>query len=290
MIIACPLDGPMQFYDADTLSPLKERNPQELDGSVMQMSFHPETDTYIMGTPQGYIYTYNASNNELKKLKRCDSQVPAATFVSSISYVYSEIQSKRIFLGTLGSENVVSSGPQENDIFFLQHLPKQNLLAAGSADGFLTIYRTDKCSRLPVFGSVRAHLPRMFMTTVQKIVLNRKEYVVTASQDKTVKIWHLVKGRVRLIKVIQCEEMSSSLVYLENYKMIAITSGTESIQFLKLPSGKLENVAVSALSEDMTHSLFFMKEKNMIGVTTLDSNKVELIQLGGSLQGDKKKN
>jgi len=279
MIIACPLNDTMQFYDATTFLRIKERETQRLDDSVMQISFDPETDTYIMGSPKGYIYTYNASTNELKKLKRCDSQVMTAIFVNSTCYAYSESGSKEVFLGTLGNENVVSSGPQNNYSFFLQRLSQGNLLLSGSADGSMAIYRTDKLPRLPIFCSFRAHQDRMFMLTAQRIVIGQKEYVVTASQDQTVKIWHLLKGRMRLLRVICCEEIPVSLVYLENYKMLAIALGSESVKFVRLLSGKLESTI--SWSEDNTRCLFFMKERNMIGVTSYDHSSIELIQLGG---------
>jgi len=229
---------------------------------------------------------YNASTDELKELNRCDWRVLTATFVNSTCYAYSGW--KRVFLGTLGNENVVRSGPLENDSSFLQRLAQGNLLFSGLGDGSVVIYRTDKLPRMPIFCSFRAHRGKMFMVAPQRIVINKKEYIVTASQDWTVKIWHLLKGRMRLLRVIYCEESNLSMVYLENYKMIALASGSDSVKFFRLFSWKLEGTV--SLSKDNTRSLFLMKEKNMIGTTSFAHSSIELIQLAGVKGDEEKKN
>ena len=278
---------PFKLYNAllrcNNFLPIKGRETQKLDGSVMNMSFHPETDTYIMGCSEGSIYMYNASSHELKRLKKCEKQVPTATFVDSSHYVFSSLESKKLALGTLENDNLLSFDSHNSDIFCLQNLSKRNLLLSGVIGGSVMIYRTDKLPQLRIFCSARAHLPGMLVFTAQSITINGKEYVITAGQEGAVKIWHLIKGRMRLLRVIWTEEIPYSVVYLEYYRRIAIASECNYVRFFSLPCGRLESTVY--LSEDDTHSLFLMKEKNMIGVMSYNDSSIEFIQLGGAQKG-----
>ncbi len=92
------------------------------------------------------------------------------------------------------------------------------------------------------------------------------------------KIWHLVKGRMRLLKVFRDSYGIHSVVYLESYKMIAIASNTNSVKFFSFPCMKLEKTV--DLSQNGSHFLFLMKDKNMVGVTSQNEKLIEFIQLG----------
>jgi len=67
------------------------------------------------------------------------------------------------------------------------------------------------------------------------------------------------------------------MVYLDNYKMLAITNNTSEIQFLSLPSGKLEYTLDVGLST--CTSLVPMKDKNALGVTNESENIIKIVQL-----------
>ena len=99
--------------------------------------------------------------------------------------------------------------------------------------------------------------------------------MITGSGNSPMKIWHFLKGKMRLLKVLQ-EEDVSSLVYLENYKMIATTCESKEIKFWRFPSMKLEKKI--NFSED-TRDLFLVKEKNLIGRTNLGEYKIEFVKL-----------
>jgi len=281
MIIACPLDFTMQFYDATTLLPLKERETQKLYAPVMEMSFHLETDTYIIECINGSLYTYNASNQELKKLKVYGNETQAIAIVNPQYYAFAS--SKKLFLMNSENEDMVGFDSHTSAPSCLQHINKRDLLLSGLENGSVMIYRTDKVPHLQVFCSVRAHQDAVY--PVQEMNVNGKEYIMTAGHDRSVKIWHLVKGRMRLLRVIYSEEYFSSVVYFENYKLIAIArKRSNEIKFLRFPSGKLES-AVFVRKDDNIHGLFLMKEENMIGATSLKSDVIEFIQLGSAQEG-----
>ncbi len=83
---------------------------------------------------------------------------------------------------------------------------------------------------------------------------------------------------MRMLKVIRCECTPHSVVYLENYKMVAISYEANYVKFFSFPCMKLERTVY--LDDDGRHYLFLMKEKNMIGVTSYNKNLIEFIQLG----------
>jgi len=114
-----------------------------------------------------------------------------------------------------------------------------------------------------------------------------KDFVLTVSSDCTVKIWNLVKGgKMGLLRVIKTRETPYSVAYLEDYRMIAIAFGSNDIEFWSFTTGKLEKT-FSRRKDDNGHSLFLMKEKNMVGVASYDDNVIEFFQLEPQ-EGEKK--
>ena len=277
LIIACPLNSTIQFYDATTLLPVKGRETQKLEGSVMQMSFCSEAETYLLGCPSGFIYEYNVARNQLKKLKKYQEQVLAVAFLNKNFYAFSLFGSNKLYIGNFNNDNVIRFGSNKSDAVSLKSLAKRNLLFSGLMDGSLMIHRTNKLPSLKIFGVIQAHKAGQMVLTVQNININGKEFMVTASSDLTAKIWCLVKGRMRLLRVIRTEEICYSLVYLENFKMIAITEKSKYIKFFSVSSGKLEKMF--CVNEDATHCLFWMKEKNMIGVTSYHKDLIDFVQV-----------
>jgi len=274
LIIACPLDRTIQFYDATSLLPIKGRKALKVDRSVVQMSFHPETDTYLLGCTAGSMYKYNASRNQLKKLKVYGKQVAGITFLDSNFYFFTLLDSKKLYVGTLDDDNVFKVDRGHPSAFGLHHINKRNLLFSGLTNGDVRVYRT---SKLPLLQAICSAHTGEWVSGIHSLNINGKEYVVTSSKNQPVKIWHLTKGRMRLLKVIHTEGVCPSSIYFEQEKMIVIGDQSNEIKFLRFPSMRLEKaVRVSHLG---VHHLFSMKEKGLIGVRCGTGNRVEFIQL-----------
>jgi len=276
MIIACPGNSTIQFSDATTFEPQKGKKVLVLRGSVVQMTFQPETDTHILGCAPGFIYKYHVSRNELKLLKRCERPVLSITFLNSTFYAFLLVESREICVAGLDSDgdNVVKLDLKCRASCSLCHLSKRNLLFSCLSNGDVRIYRTNKLPHLKVMCSASTG---KWITALQWVKVNGKEYIVTASIDRFVRIWHLTKGRMRLIKAMHNEDIPYSLGYLENEKMIAVGYNSNYIKFLRLPSMKLEKTV--PLSGGGVHHLFLMKEKDSIGVLSKNENLVEFIKL-----------
>ena len=280
LIIACPGNSTVQFYDATTFEPCKTRGFLKLKGSVMQISFQPEIDTYLLGCASGLIYQYNVSKNELKELKRLKKEVLEITFLDSTFYALSLDESDKLYVGNVNDGTVVKFDLRCDASYGLHHLSKRKLLFSGLQNGFVRIYRTNSLPHLKAIGSIKTKGWTMF---VQSFHVNGKEYLITANDSSRVKIWHLVKGQMRLLKVLQNEEGEfCSLVYLENYKMLATSCQDHAIKFWRFPSMKLEKTI--ELGEGRVQSLFLIKERNMIGVTNGDERRIDFIQLHHHIQ------
>ena len=277
LIIACPSNTTMQFYDANTFEPCEKRGVRKLD-SVSQMSFHPENDTYLLGCMSGPIYKYNVSKNELETLGKLDGTIFEITFLDSTFYAFSLLESEKLYVGNLNNGFVLKFDLNSTPSFGLHHLSKEKLLFTGLSNSYVKAFRTNKLPHLKAICSVRT---KGWTLGIQSFNVNGKEYVVAAGEDQTVRIWHLVKGRVRLLKVIHNKSEFCSLICLENYKMIATSCKDNSLRFWRFPSMKLEKVV--SLSEGAFH-LFLVKEKNMIGVTNENESKIEFVQLHRHLQ------
>jgi len=244
------------------------------------MSFWPESDTYLLGCAYGDIYSYDASNNNLKRVqKHGESFVLAIAFINSTYYAFSSCKSGQLHLASLENEGVAPLvfPSQESDSWYLHSIPKKNLLFSGLANGSIILYRTNQLPKLPIISTIQAHKIGKYVTTIQNITINKKEYIVTGGNDHAIRIWHIIKGKMRLLKVIQIEEDISCMVYLENYKMIATTHHREYIKFFSIPSGKL----TTTLRLDMTKSrnIFLMNDKNTLGVADLGKNIIKMVQL-----------
>jgi len=87
------------------------------------------------------------------------------------------------------------------------------------------------------------------------------------------------KGRIRLVKVKRMKEEVASMVYLENYKMIAVSCGARYVKFYNVLSGKLEMRLDVGMPKAGT--LFLIKEKNCLGVADSEENIIKIIQLHG---------
>jgi len=279
MIIACPSNSSVHFYDATELAPLKLRKRKQISSSVVQMSYWPETDTHLMGCAFGDIYTYNATTNYLAKvLKEGDSFILAITHLSADTYAFSSSKSGKLYIGSLeDNEKSVPLYSKESDAWYLHHLHQRKILLSGLASGKIAIYNTKKSSNVKMIDSLQAHKFGKYVTVITTVKISGKEYIVTGGNDHTIKIWHFVKGKMRLLKVIQNNEDVSTIVYLENYKMIASTHHRDYIKFFKMPFGTLEKTLPLGLNK--ARNIFLMKDKNLLGVADLTRNVIKMVQL-----------
>lgn len=144
-------------------------------------------------------------------------------------------------------------------------------------DYSLAIYRTNQLPRLPILYSTRGHKDRCIEIHHAKV--HKKGYFVTNGADRTIRIWHITKGKVRLLKVIRLKERVYSMAYLENYRLLAVVQSSKEVKFLSLLSGKIEKTLDLNLTSCV--NVFFMKDKNAIGVVSSAENAIRIVQLHG---------
>jgi len=283
MIITCERDGTLKCYDAITLLPLENKKMQKLYRFAANLSYSHENESFLVGRKSGSLYIYNTLTDELKKLQGCQNDVLAFEFLGSSFYAFSLYKSKELSIGTFENDNVSRFDLQGNNSSSLCFLPKRNLLLSGLTDGSMRINRTNKLPHARMFCSIWAHKFGPSGVLVQKTSINGKEYVMTTSRmSHNVKIWQFTKGRMRLLRVIHTEGDIDSLVYLEDYKMIAIAyEHLNGIGFFKLLSEKLEKTF--GFNKESIRGLIFMKDKNMIGgrggFPGLSMDSISFIQL-----------
>jgi len=285
MIITCPSNSTVYFYDANEMAPMKQRRRKQISSSVVQMSYCHETDSHLMGCAFGDIYNYNATTNQLNKVgKEGDSFVLAITHIDANNYAFSSSKSNRLYFGNLNNENAVSSYSLNSDSWYLFHHTEKRLLLSGLANGKLAVYNTRPGpNNYKLVDSVQAHRFGKYLTVILKINIKGKEYILTGGNDHTMKIWHLVRGKVKLIKTVQTTEDVSTIVYLEDYQMIATTHHRDFVKFWSLPFIKLEHTLTLGLNK--ARNIFHMKDKNLLGVADLSRNFIKVIQLHPSENG-----
>jgi len=266
----------IEFYDATTLKKIKT---QDLEDWVACISYCDQIDTYIIACDSGFFYSYNASKDELKELQKCEGNVPRIEVLDSKFYAFLLIGSKRIYIGNLENKNVISFGWNNLKPNGLLHMAKYSLLLSSFDNGSVKIFNTNKLPHLQVLLSVQTHQNKM-IHALQSFCLNGKEYVITSGKDMTLRIWHLVKGRMRLLKVVRTDgKTADSVVYLENYNMVAASYEENRIDFFKLPTWRLEK---TFCCEFDAKELFMMKDKDMIGFLSdmgVFGNSIEFVQL-----------
>jgi len=142
------------------------------------------------------------------------------------------------------------------------------------------IFNTKKLPHLREIFSVQAYQNEMIYA-LQSFCIKGKEYVITSGLDNTLKIWHFIKGKMKLLKVIHLEhKIADSVVYLEKYNMVAVSYETNHIDFFKLPCWKLEK-KFRFDEPSRRQGLFLMKDRNMIGCSGhfgCECKKIDFIQ------------
>jgi len=277
MIISCPSNSTVHFYDANEMAPMKNRRRKQISSSVVQMSYNPENDTHLMGCAFGDVYSYNATSHSLNKiLKEGDSFILAITHIDAERYAFSSSKSNRLYFANVNEDRAVPMPSKDSDSWYLFHHNEKKLLFSGLANGKLAIYNTKK-SNYPMVQSVQAHKFGKYVTVILTVNVKGKEYIVTGGNDHTIKLWQIIKGRLRLVRVITTTEDVSTIVYLEEYQMLATTHHRDFVRFWKLPYGKLESTLSLGLNK--ARNIFPMKDKNMLGVADLSKNLLKVIQL-----------
>jgi len=210
-------------------------------------------------------------------MKEGDSFILAISYIDENTYAFSSSKSNKLFFSTLNSTKAVPFYSKNSDAWYLHHNHEKKLLFSGLANGKIAIYNTRDKNRFPMLESSQAHRMGKYVTAITSVNINGKEYLITGGNDHTIKIWHLYKGKMRLLKVIQNNEDVSTIVYLENYQMIASTHHRDYIKFFKLPLGTLE--ATLPLGLNKARNIFLMKDKNLLGVADLTRNVIKVVQL-----------
>jgi len=283
MIITCPSNSTMYFYDANEMAPMKNRRRKQISSSVVQMSYCEESDSHLMGCAFGDIYNYNATTNQLTKVgKEGDSFVLAIAHIDANNYAFSSSKSNKLYFGNINSDQTFAKYSLNSDSWYLYHDNDKKLLFSGLANGKLAIYNT-KNNANTLVDSIQAHRFGKYLTVILRINVKGKEYILTGGNDHTMKIWQLIKGKIRLVKTVQTTEDVSTIVYLEEYQMIATTHHRDFVKFWSLPHIKLEHTLTLGLNK--ARNIFHMKDKNFLGVADLSRNFIKVIQLHPSEHG-----
>ena len=278
MIIASPRGKTIQFYDATTLLPLKDRKSLKVDDVVKKISAQEKTDILIIQSSSGSLYLYNIDTHTMEETpKDSEADVSTVEFVNPTSYAFSMFQSNELYIGSLENREGLKYGSVDSDSRYLHRLPKSPLLLSSLDNGSVLIYRTDRLPQLPIIGRFQGERVWESVVFPQSFMMNGKEYVATIAQEKAIEIWGMTKGRMKLVKVIQTEKRICSFVYLERYKMIAVVYPSRYVEFFKVLSGKLEKRFEMKIND--ARSMFLMKDRNMIGVVSFYQGIIEFIQL-----------
>jgi len=150
------------------------------------------------------FFSYNASKDELKHLKDCDSDGFIFEFLNPPFYAFLLSGSKEISIGNLESKSMVSFAWQDIDPDGLHYLTQSKLLLGGFDTSSVKVFKVNNLPYLRVFCSAQAHRTENIYI-LQSFCINGKEYVMTSGGEGTLKFWHLIKGRMRLLKVIHTE-------------------------------------------------------------------------------------
>jgi len=280
MIIAGLRNSSLRFYNANTLLPSEESQEEKLESPVMEMSFSPQGETYLLGCMRGNIYAYNISSKTLQKAQEHGrTYIIAITFINSREYVFAAMDSNQLCIGSLENRDLIQLDLGNKYSFFLYCSTKRNLLFSSLTNGSLMVFRTNQLPKLSIIASIRGFNPHnyAFSRKVQSMTINGKELIVTTESDAKIRIWHFLKGRMRLLRVIQTKEKVSRMIYLDEYKMIATTHLTQEIKFFRLESGKLEGTLDVKMGN--LYSIFLMKNKNSFGVASFSENMIKIVQL-----------
>jgi len=284
LIIACFTNYTVQFFNGNTLSNLEERT-LKFPSYVVQMSFCVETDMFLFACTNGNTYIYDFLKNKLTKhLKNEEHHVPAAEFIDPENYAFLLSETKRLYIGNLhyGVDCGLRSsfGLEEKSPVSLHFLGQSKTLLVGLENGEILSVKTRGLNSAPgilILESVCGSEQRKGIPVIKSARINGKEYIITAGLDRTMRIWHFVKGKMRLLRVIKTEDIVCRIVYLEKYQMIVATFRKNYVKFWRFVSGKLELKLI--MGKQQYAEIFLIKEKNTLGLLSSQSNLIKLVPL-----------
>jgi len=287
MIISCPARHAIKFYNATTLLPFKERKSPELYSSIVRIAHLPDTEICLLACFSGNMFLYDLSTNLSNMvLTNGGLQISAMEFMDSKNYVFLARESaffratlSSLYLGKFFYGSRTSFPLKNKDPCSLHLLPKPKILLIGLSNSSIIsvrINQIDRCPKMEVLDTKQSRFG-VRSTTIKSAVINGKEYVITGGYDHMMRIWHFIKGKLRLLKAINTDDIVSNIVYLEKYKMVAVTCRTSDVRFFKLPLGKL--VAKVVLGDQQYEGMFLMKEKNTLGVSCCFNREIKFVQL-----------
>jgi len=306
LIIACPKAAKtVHFYDTTNPETMSLKRMLKLDSPAVQMSHCPRTDSYLFGCSNGEIYYYDATLNEPEKLlssRKILICIQAIAFINSSYFAFSascrdpvfENQKKYQYIWDRKTGNRFRFSSKKLRVKSLETLSNGRVLLASLRHGQVVLYRTNFLPDVKIICSVRIQtslgLAMKEAGVIKKIVVKNKEFIITSYPgEKTMKIWHLNKGRMKLLKVIQVGEDVSQMIYLENEKMIAV-SFKKSMGFFSLWTGELRKI-LSLNDMEEVGDIFLMNEKGCVGVVDSQKNIIQKVVLLDSCEGeDRSKN
>lgn len=255
MIIACPADKTVQFYDAATLLPVQGRKPLRLDSSVVQISYCEETDKCTLTCEHENVYSYHLESRLLFKSQK----FPENFSSSQPNQIPIEIPQATDF----AQENDASDSHTSDILNFLL-----------SDDSFNTSRRKRLPNRISASYDYRAEGS---IIKTEKAKISEKEYGITADNNGRVQIWQETKGKVKLVRGINTGEKISWFVYLEKYQMIVTTHNQRYIRFWSLASEKLKFTYYS--DEIKSRDVFLMNGRNAVGLADSRMSMIEIVPL-----------
>lgn len=203
-------------------------------------------------------------------------------------YVVSICNTGKLHLGNMESGSMETFGSRSFDSFYLHKLVKGPFLLSLSLESLLVIYRTDQLPKAPIICSINIHKVSgsPCVWKIESAMIKNKEFLITIGSDCKIRIWHLIKGRMRVLRTINIGDQASGFAYLEDHKMIAVAYGKEhsDLEFFSLISGRLESKTY--LGMGMTPgNVFAMKGQNIAGVTHWDTKVIKLVKHGEEVIG-----
>ncbi len=265
LIITCSTGCFLHFYNATTLLPSEEFKTSVLDRKVWKMTCCVEAETFLFQCHNGEIYAYNFSKKTLEQLieQPIGRENYRVTFMNySYDSVYGRVWNNLCFYNLENGHFFSCPLKYRDDLSNLEDFSKKNVLFSSFQDGSVMINRINELPKLPILYSVQGN--HGGLARLKRIMINKRDFILTTGDDCVIRIWSLTKGKMRLVKVIRMPKEVFSMVYLENYRMIATLHETSEIRFWRFPSGKLECTLEDGMGEYFDS--FFMKNENALGV------------------------
>ena len=278
LIITCSTGCFLHFYNATTLLPSEEFKTSVLDRKVWKMTCCVEAETFLFQCHNGEIYAYNFSKKTLEQLieQPIGRENYRVTFMNySYDSVYGRVWNNLCFYNLENGHFFSCPLKYRDDLSNLEDFSKKNVLFSSFQDGSVMINRINELPKLPILYSVQGN--HGGLARLKRIMINKRDFILTTGDDCVIRIWSLTKGKMRLIKVISLSDKFYSMVYLESCKMFAVTHFTHFMSFLHFPSGKLE--CMLNLNMRQSANIFLMKEKNSIGVLSFEECVIKIIGL-----------